>query len=271
MKTLLMLLSFLCVMTSSAVITKEEFSELSKKQNKSPEEVEKWKEYVASVMMGKNGGIVEKANSQKGKVVIANAQTLVPNAEIKGVIAQFSRIFRINVESIVVSDISFSAFDAQKKFGANAVVAVADYGEQPSLCYMPDYNFAMINITALKKGAADSKIVTTRLRKEVVRAFAYVCGAAASIRPDTLMGPIQGIEGLDALNQEFIPIDVVQRIQKNLPRIGVVPAISATYRKACGEGWAPAPTNEYQKAIWDEVHAIPAQPMKIEFDPKKGR
>jgi len=37
------------------------------------------------------------------------------------------------------------------------------------------------------------------------------------------------------------------------------------------EGWAPAPTNEYQKIVWDKVHAIPQKPMKIEFDPKKGR
>ena len=34
---------------------------------------------------------------------------------------------------------------------------------------------------------------------------------------------------------------------------------------------APAPTNEFQKAVWDKVHAIPQNPMKIEFDPKKGR
>ena len=42
----------------------------------------------------------------------------------------------------------------------------------------------------------------------------------------------------------------------------------AVYRKACMDGWAPAPTNEYQKAIWDQVHAIPTKPIKIEFDPK---
>ena len=44
-----------------------------------------------------------------------------------------------------------------------------------------------------------------------------------------------------------------------------------TYKEACEEGWAPAPTNEIQKAIWDKVRATPKNPMKIEFDPKKGR
>ena len=28
-----------------------------------------------------------------------------------------------------------------------------------------------------------------------------------------------------------------------------------TYRQACIEGWAPAPTNDVQKAIWEKVHS----------------
>ena len=44
----------------------------------------------------------------------------------------------------------------------------------------------------------------------------------------------------------------------------------STYKKACQEGWVSAPTNDIQKAIWDKVHAAPKNPMKIEFDSKKG-
>ena len=44
-----------------------------------------------------------------------------------------------------------------------------------------------------------------------------------------------------------------------------------SYQKACEEGWAPLPTNDVQKAIWDKVHAVPKNPMKIEFDPKQGK
>jgi hypothetical protein len=39
----------------------------------------------------------------------------------------------------------------------------------------------------------------------------------------------------------------------------------------CQEGWAPPPTNEYQRAIWNDVHKIPEKPMKIDFDPAKGK
>jgi len=52
---------------------------------------------------------------------------------------------------------------------------------------------------------------------------------------------------------------------------GVMPARKGTYESACQEGWADEPKDKYQQAIWDKVHAIPKNPMKIEFDPKKGR
>jgi hypothetical protein len=78
------------------------------------------------------------------------------------------------------------------------------------------------------------------------------------------------IEDLDSV-QEFIPIDMERRWTDYLANLGVKPAHIRTYKQACKEGWAPAPTNEYQKAIWDKVHEPPATPMKIEFDPKKGR
>ena len=42
----------------------------------------------------------------------------------------------------------------------------------------------------------------------------------------------------------------------------------ATYKRACREGWAPTPTNDVQRAIWEKVHAIPDKPLTIEFDPK---
>lgn len=35
---------------------------------------------------------------------------------------------------------------------------------------------------------------------------------------------------------------------------GIAPYVATTYRQACADGWAPAPTNEYQKAIWDSFH-----------------
>ena len=41
------------------------------------------------------------------------------------------------------------------------------------------------------------------------------------------------------------------------------------YRTAVKEGWAPQPTNDVQKAIWDKVHAMPTEPLKIKSETKK--
>jgi hypothetical protein len=60
-------------------------------------------------------------------------------------------------------------------------------------------------------------------------------------------------------------------INENLQALGMASERKVPYVKACKEGWAPAPTNEFQKAIWDKVHSTPKNPMKIEFDPKKGK
>ena len=46
---------------------------------------------------------------------------------------------------------------------------------------------------------------------------------------------------------------------------------SVPYSRACREGWAPPPTNDVQRTIWKQVHAVPDKPIKIEFDPKKDK
>ena len=68
-----------------------------------------------------------------------------------------------------------------------------------------------------------------------------------------------------------ITFDALQSIMRNLQNLGVTQARKTTYRRACMEGWAAQPTNSFQKAVWDEVHSIPKNPMQIKFDPKKGR
>ena len=84
------------------------------------------------------------------------------------------------------------------------------------------------------------------------------------------MAAIKEPKDLDKM-LEAAPVDAIQRAIESLKVYGVTPQEMSTYKKACQEGWAPAPTNEYQKAVWDKVHAAPKNPMKIEFDPKKGR
>ena len=75
-----------------------------------------------------------------------------------------------------------------------------------------------------------------------------------------------------ALPGDGISPGLDDRIIKHLKGIGVKPARRTTYKRACQEGWAPAPTNAYQKAIWEQVKADkergPTNPITIP-PPKK--
>ena len=66
-----------------------------------------------------------------------------------------------------------------------------------------------------------------------------------------------------------LPVDVIKRFGPYLEGYGVNPEKIVSYRKACEEGWAPQPTNDFQKAVWDDVHAMPSEPIKIKPEEKK--
>ena len=85
------------------------------------------------------------------------------------------------------------------------------------------------------------------------------------------MSPISTITDLDKIANDAIPVDVVARVYKYLPLSGCNINTRVPYVLAVREGWAPAPTNEYQKAIWDKVHAMPTAPIKIKPETKKVR
>ena len=103
------------------------------------------------------------------------------------------------------------------------------------------------------------------------RAFALLCGASNSQYPRALTRGIINEQDLDKNPDIQLPVDVLARFRTYMEPLGVKPSVLVPYRRACEEGWAPAPTNDVQKAIWNRVHAAPKNPMKIEFDPKKGR
>ena len=43
------------------------------------------------------------------------------------------------------------------------------------------------------------------------------------------------------------------KIMTHAQKLGMQPQRMTTYRKAVEEGWAPAPTNDLQRTVWEEV------------------
>ena len=134
----------------------------------------------------------------------------------------------------------------------------------------PEEHLALVNMTVLSKGVS-SGVRQDRIEKLTWRAIGHIVGCGSPDGYTCVMKPLRNMAELDAMPNKFIHPASFFKARPYFDMCGVTPARKGTYEAACQQGWAPAPTNDLQKAIWDKVHAIPANPIKIEFDPKKGR
>jgi len=215
----------------------------------------------------RTGGRIRNTTEQQGAVLILNAQKTVSTTAVSESMQKLASFLKIDIKldsSDGVDVASTAALLKEKK--ANAVIYLAENKDYPTLLVAPDERWAFVNTAKL--GDAN---LEDRAKKETIRAFTFLCGGVASQYPDPLTRPVDDIRRLDLIDEPQIPVDVLNRMPAYLKVMGVTPYRETTYRRACEEGWAPAPTNDIQKAVWDDVHKIPQQPMKIEFDPKKGR
>lgn len=230
------------------------------------EQQEAYREKQKADRIAYAGGIVRKSDG-KGRIIYANLQDAVSINDIQKTMSVLAKYLKIRIDTLNVT--KEEANDVKKLLHdqkAQAVVIIVDNPLDPSLLVAPEDKWAKINIGKFKDQNA-----AHRTQMELLRAFCFLCGGIGSEYSNPLTGYVSSPAQLDDSPVAQLPMDVVNRFTPYLKQLGIVPYVEATYRKACREGWAPAPTNDVQKAIWDKVHALPQKPMKIEFDAKKGR
>lgn len=220
---------------------------------------------LEAVVNQRVGGFIERPGTAKGSITYVNCQQKAPKAWIDESIAYFSEVtkFKINYAE--------GTFDIKNpKVEGNIAIFIVDDDGLPTLLIAPENRWAMVNIAPI---AQEKRPIffEQRTKKELSRAFAYLCGATGSKYERSLTRGISSQTELDKNPDYELPMDVVQRFWDYMKPLGVLPAQRATYLKACQEGWAPPPTNDVQKAVWEKVHAIPDKPITIEFDPKKDK
>ena len=154
-----------------------------------------------------------------------------------------------------------------------AVVALVSRGAKtPMLIVAPEAKWAEVNVDALAADGIDAKKLEARVMKELWRATVYVLGAANSSFQPCLMRDIHSLAELDAV-ETFAPCpEPFNKMMVSAAALKIRPVRTTTYKRACEEGWAPAPTNAVQKAIWEKVRAEkergPTSPITIP-PPKK--
>ena len=221
------------------------------------------------IQMKKNGGILIKPGSQQGHVLIANIQKRVPNDILELTARQLAKELRIDIKVGTENEdvTSKTAAKAVSAMRTQLVLFIVDhFDDSTSLLIAPENRWGMVNVAPLAVGATN-EVLAGRVRKEISRAFAMLAGAMTSQYQASILSPIFQPEALDEKSELRLPYDVQARVISSLPSFGITPYIQANYRKACQEGWAPAPTNEFQKAIFEQVKSDkergPTNPITI--------
>ena len=220
----------------------------------------------------KMGGFLEKPQTGKA-IFVVNAQKRVSRANIRKAIDLLSKNTHIGFNFIDGDSVTVETAEAAKrKLGAPAAIFVIDDAKMTMpMIIAPESALAIVNVAAMGGESEKQAYIDARTRKEVIRAFLFACGGIDSKFSNNLMASITKVTSLDDYDDAAIPQDAVGRAMKFLISIGVEPNRYVPYEKACVEGWAPPPTNDVQKAIWDKVHAPPEKPLKITYDKDKQK
>ena len=225
--------------------------------------------------IAKDGGMVVKEDMANRYIAVVNAQKRVPHADVEAFAAAISE--RYSIMAVVEcrdGEVTFESVGAAlKKRNVGAALVFADVPCWPILMVAPETRWATVNVAALASDGADATRLRDRFVKEAWRAFAYVGGAADTLRDECLMRPVETLVDIDHLKAKTLSPEPEMRMRQHLAALGVRPVVRATYREACREGWAPAPTNDIQRAIAEQVKADkergPTNPILI--PPPNGR
>ncbi len=219
------------------------------------------------------GGVIEKENSSKGWICFANSQNVLSTEALTDYIQVIRRGMRLEMKVAEIKK-PFSIGNAEidaRATGAFATVFIIKEDNLPITLVAPESGWAMVNVNALAKGIP-LRIAQERIKKAILRTFCILCGAYDSGTVGSILWPATCPEDFDALqNPNVIPPTLVAPVGGHMVRAGMRPIVFSSYRKACEAGWAPPPTNDVQRTIWNQVHQIPDKPITIEFDPKKDK
>lgn len=206
------------------------------------------------------GGLIQAPVTSK-VVRVANSQKIASREIVDKAVGSFRKFMKYPVE------VREGAIKDVIDDKAGIVIAIADDANWPALLIAPEEGWATVNVRKLATDNPSPEVLETRLTKEFWRAAAMVLGAANSVMQPCVLCPIRNLADLDACKATVPAPEPLPKLDRGAKSFGIWLARQVTYKRACEEGWAPAPTNDIQKAVWEKVHSIPDQPIKIKFDP----
>ena len=130
-----------------------------------------------SLRLKKTGGRITVKEAQ-GRIVFVNAQGIVPAEHLAKHVESLAKELKLNVALVEGSwTEGLSGADCMKEMSANIAIFLREGDRQvPVMLVAPEDGWAAVNVTRLASDGAREELVASRLRKEMSRAFAYMCG-----------------------------------------------------------------------------------------------
>ena len=222
-------------------------------------------------VLKKTGGFVDVA-AKGTSVLVIDAR-----AKAGGAPDQFRMIFEklskthVEVEKTPLASTACPVAVVKERLAAvKAAYAliVVENDKTSGLSVQPEDRVVVINAAKYKEGS-DPVRREERVLKELWRGLGFVGGLGYAPFKNDVLQPVFSVTELDGLEYQVMQPMNFMRMYERMAKFGVKRARHIPYRIAVTEGWASAPTNEYQKAVWDEVHKLPAEPIKIKPETKK--
>lgn len=218
-------------------------------------------------VLRKTGGFVVAPATGRG-IKIVDQKSGIPKDVFKSFVSAASTGPRFAVEE--VEGDAGKAYMPDDKTGG--VIIVKDDPTSPlTILIAPEQAWASVNVAPLKSDSPDDSLLAQRVKKEMWRALVYMLGGGNNQMPACVMKPCASNKDIDDLKMEQPCPEPFRAMTESAKKLGIAQAKLTSYRKACVEGWAPQPANEFQKAIWDEVHAMPTEPIKIKPETSKQK
>lgn len=211
----------------------------------------------------------------KGKAVLFNGQKSLSTEKLKGRLNILKGTLGTDVVIAQGQEFTLdSAFAILNREKANVGFFLIDNPSMPMSLVCLEEGWAMVNFSKLNIGTPDEKTLARRFGAELNRVIRSLLAVGENGRKpirvlDTIKPAPRNGADLDKLVNISIPVDEGLAIHGNMPSFGVSPERQIPYLIACKQGWAPLPTNAVQKAIWDKVHQLPSNPIKIKPETKK--
>ena len=217
------------------------------------------------------GEKIEKEGSGKGKIVFVDASSDFSGEALGKFVRALSGEHRLHMDVVKGGAVNPSTAGVERrKLDANAVIFVVSDDSLPMSLVAFEESWGIANVKKAIVGAPTKIVADERAKKIVFRTFANTCGAGYGMFPVQLMSPVANAEDLDSIPLKFpIMPPIISAICAYMQKAGMELTTTLYYRDACKAGWAPKPRNEIEQAIWDKVHAMPTEPLKIKPETKK--